>query len=80
MVTDLSDLKMSDRFTHRIKVHPRKYTTAIPEHRFKFKLIIFTPEGRAMRVSHHLFREDGEQSIREFLELDLDGDWKMYGI
>jgi hypothetical protein len=75
MMIDLINLRMSDRFTHKIKVHPRKYSWSKLPH--KFKLVLFD-HYVAIRCSHHSSLEEAERSIREYLELNIDGDWEIY--
>jgi len=77
MIQDLVDLKMSDRFNLKIRAHPRLWSKRKPVH--KFKLVLYF-DGTPARVSHHLIREDAEQSVREFLELGLSGEWEIYEI
>jgi hypothetical protein len=75
MIQNLIDLKMSDRFTPKIKVHPRSWTRKRPPN--KFKLVLFHHDI-PIRESHHPSLEDAEQSIREFLELGLGGRGEIY--
>ena len=77
MKTELTNLKMSDRFTHKIKVHPHSWSVKKPIHRFKVVLNYGNGSGR---MSHHATRECAEQSIREFLELSSVGEWEIYRI
>jgi hypothetical protein len=77
MVIDLTNLRMSDRFTHKIKVHPRSWSIKKPIHRFKVVLNYGNGSGR---ISHHATRECAEQSIREFSELSSIGEWEIYRI
>lgn len=74
---DLSSLRLSDRFTHKIKVHPRLWSIKKPIHKFKVVLNYGNGSGR---ISHHATRECAEQSIREFLELSSVGEWEIYRI
>ncbi len=75
MIIDLTSLRTSDRFTHKIKVHPRKWSLDRLPHKFQLVLL---DRGEAVRCSHHPFIEDVERSIREFLEFIPDGDWEVY--
>ena len=74
---DLCNLQTSDRFTCPIKVHPRSWSTQKPIH--KFKVVLYF-DGTQGRISHHVTRECAEQSVREFLELGLSGEWEIYRI
>jgi hypothetical protein len=75
MMIDLINLRMSDRFTHKINVYPRKYAWSKLPH--KFKLVLFD-NNTAIRCSHHSSLEETERSIREYLEINIDGDWEIY--
>lgn len=76
-MTDLYNLHICDRFTHKIKVHPRLWSIKKPIHKFKVVLNYGNGSGR---ISHHATRECAEQSIREFLELSSVGEWEIYRI
>ncbi|MEO1340818.1 MAG: hypothetical protein AAFV28_06680 [Cyanobacteria bacterium J06635_13] len=75
MPSNLADVRMSDRFTHRIDVHPRQWSLKRPPHIYK---LILVHENKPVRCSHHPFIEDVERSIREFVEMFPDGDWEVY--
>ena len=77
MIVDLTNLRMSDRFTHKIKVHPRSWSVEKSIHRFKVVLNYGNGSGR---MSHHATRECAETTIREFLELIDAGEWEIYEI
>ena len=68
MIVNLTSLRMSDRFTCPVKVHPRSWSTQKPIH--KFKVVLYF-DGTQGRISHHATFECAEQSVREFLELGL---------
>jgi hypothetical protein len=74
----LIDWGKCDRFTTKIKVHPRKWSREKWIH--KFKLILFNDENQAIRISHHTSIECAEQSIREYLEFGLGGRGEIYEI
>lgn len=74
MITDLIDLRYSDRFTHKIKVYPRQWSRSRAPH--KFKLILFD-DNIAIRISHHQNLEDAEQSIREYLDINPEANWEI---
>lgn len=69
MIQDLINLKMSDRFTPKIKVHPRSWSRKRPPN--KFKVLLFHNDT-PIRESHHPSLETAEQTIREWLELEGD--------
>ena len=75
MIVDLTNIRMSDRFTCPIKVHPRSWSIRKPVHRFKVVLYYGDGEGR---TSVHATRECAESSIRDFLEFELPGRWEIY--
>jgi hypothetical protein len=75
MMIDLINLRTSDRFTYKIKVYPRQWSRSRLPH--KFRLVLFD-NNVAIRCSHHPSLEDAERSIREFLKINLDGDWEIY--
>ena len=75
MIVNLANLRMSDRFTCPIKVHPRSWSIKKPVHRFKVVLNYGDGSGR---TSHHATRECAERSIREFLEFSSVGEWEIY--
>jgi hypothetical protein len=75
MMIDLVNLRMSDRFTHKIKVHPRQWSRSRPPHKFR---LILLHNNVAIRCSHHPSLENLERSIREYLELNPSGQWEIY--
>lgn len=75
MIVNLNNLRLCDRFTHKVKVHPRSWSVEKPIHRFRVVLNYGDGSGR---MSHHATRECAEQSVREFLELSSVGDWEIY--
>lgn len=77
MIVNLTNLRMSDRFTCPIKVHPRSWS--IRKLMMRFKVVLYYGNGEG-RTSVHATRECAESSIRDFLEYELPGRWEIYEI
>ena len=75
MMIDLINLRECERFTLKIRVHPRRWSHKRPPHKFKLLLL---QNGVAIRCSHHPTMEETEQNIREYLELGIGGSWEIY--
>lgn len=75
MMIDLVNLRMSDRFTHKIKVYPRIWTKKrLPK---KFKIVLFHHDIPILEGDYPSL-EEAEQSIRNFLELEPEGRGEIY--